>query len=188
MYELTEDQLEYYENVLKMDKQIIKKKIGMISPTVFDVFCTEAVMSNHSVSHDVCDDVYDVCVCMDLPDHVEDLYDEAIIQLMKHMYFGAISGSDCYVLYMSQFVREHTDLVYELSQYYRTPMLDKDLDKEDYEYEEEDSLYMGVQCLTYVISGDAYDSQYKMIVDYFEGKSDWKIKDRGDTEDETESS
>lgn len=148
----------------KEDMNIYRAKLAHIN--AYELFMYSRILGGVA-GRDICDDVYDVEVYLELPDDYDDVYDQAIAELMKHIDVVKLTR-DGAVCDLSQFVRDHTKLVYDLSQFYTyLAMPDMDLDKDEMEYEEDDSLYQGVRTLIALIPGDGVDEQYQMIVDYF---------------------
>jgi hypothetical protein len=152
-------------------------KVNLAGKTVYDMMLLEDILSDGGgSSHDVCDKIYDYVICWDLPDEIDEgdeyHYDEAVTDIMKHVPMVAIHG-DNWEADVSQFVRDHVDLVYDVSQYFTClAMPDKNLDKKwkDMEYEEDDSLYQGVRTIMELMPGNGIADQYKLIVDYFKDK------------------
>lgn len=160
--------LEEYKNDMKMyrDQLVHANELSYI--TAYELFMYSRILGGDA-SMDICDKEYDVEVCLDLPDDYDDVYDQAIAELMKHIDVIKVTRNGA-VCDLSQFVRDHTKLVYDLSQFYNSlAMPDMNLDKDwkEMEYEEDDSLYQGVRTLIALIPGDGVDEQYQMIVDYF---------------------
>lgn len=165
------------DKMFKTDKKDIKSRMDCSNLSVYEMMLFEDLLTGgDGSSHDVCDKIYDVCMCWDLPDEIDeedDLhYDEAITDIMKHVPFVAFHG-ETWEADVSQFVRDHVDLVYELSKYFvNYEMQDKDLDKTDFEYEEDDSLYQGVQTIMAIMPGYGTKDMHELIINYFKKKEE----------------
>lgn len=110
-------------------------------------------------STDVCDQTYDDTICWDICDDMDGIESKCMTEIQKRTDIIEYQPPYSTIADIQTFVKEHIEILYEISQKHRYPIPDADP-------ENDDSVYYGVMLINAMMQGYATEDEYQKLYDH----------------------